>query len=841
MADSSQEILDAFEHEISVPVRGDVLRDVLVALEFSTVADVVLGTAAEKLNITRADGKVHDFMFLTSAQDLSVVIRVLVHPGTERSDARVAQDDVLNAVTMVQNAEGMAGVLHLTVFAGSSPVDLRIAWWPIPQATLSAPELRAPVIPWRIRPDDQPEVEVPPDGTALIELVTATHALTMAMRELLSVWPDEDGPIGAPGIGEPREALRAAIDGFNRAAERCHLVHRMPVSVFDATWLPHNLRNALDFRSIPSSLRAELYRIWGPGGVAAFDRLLEMVRAGRQLGADDVQGIVGPAAPADTPASPIGPIDIFIGYTWADKTRGARDVYEFVRRAGFTAWIDEEQRPMTASLDAQIAAAIADARCIVICLSSEMVSAGGYALRELLFAVSIAPANCILLRLDRIPIPSVFANIRSIDWFTSNGPAQLDAELKKLPASVTPVAMPASVLAVTGALAERLVRLVTRTLPPRSLSGSGRQAQIEIRAHLCEAVLAALEQDAQRQWHGVLTTIDTLKSRGEWLSVTDPLLQAEPTVAGVFVRLRLAGFRANVQLANEGNWAQHNSAAYAMLEELVTIDPSLLDSAPALGWRAADSRVAVRDCLDAFEFADEWFRGWSPKLLIEMCGVPGTVNTIQQRIAIREALLIERMLGLRLIDDAQSARVTSWSSIFEAFRSTMITKLQAGGHPQSAAYFKALYTWVDDAVAARAAVALADGANEILMGTGSYREELIGSNAPMRIRLVVRAYRSLPSKLASLKLAHGTVAKDLTERPGGFDLSLLVSAFVLPEGDPDELKYELNLNVLPHPGPAAEQLTPRIQGPLIMPQMLEPEEFEALMRDLPGERFYEEV
>ena len=163
------------------------------------------------------------------------------------------------------------------------------------------------------------------------------------------------------------------------------------------------------------------------------------------------------------------------------------------------------------------------------------------------------------------------------------------------------------------------------------------------------------------------------------------------------------------------------------------------------------------------------------------------------------------------------------------------------GHPQSAAYFKALYAWVDDGVAARAAVALADGANEILIGTGSYREELIGSNAPMRIRLVVRAYRSLPSKLASFKLAHGTVAQDLTERPGGFDLSLLVSAFVLPEGDPDELKYELNLNVLPHPGPAAEQLTPRIPGPLIMPQMLAPEEFEALMRDLPGERFYEEV
>ena len=217
MADSSQEILDAFEHEINVPVRGDVLRDVLVALEFATVADVVLGTAAEKLDISRADGKVHDFMFLTSAQDLSVVIRVLVHPGTERADARVAQDDVLNAVRIVQNAEGMAGVLHLTVFAGSSPVDLRIAWWPIPQATLTAPELRAPVIPWRIRPDDQPQVELPPDGTALIELATATQALTTAMRELLTVWPDEDGPIGSPGISEPRETLRAAIGGFKQA------------------------------------------------------------------------------------------------------------------------------------------------------------------------------------------------------------------------------------------------------------------------------------------------------------------------------------------------------------------------------------------------------------------------------------------------------------------------------------------------------------------------------------------------------------------------------------------------------------------------------------------------
>src|SRR5262245_46913569 len=842
MADSSREILDAFARELDAPVRGDVVRDVLTALEFLTVAEMVLGAAAEKLSLTRTDGKVHDFMFFRSVQDVSVVIRVLVLPGIELVAASVARDDVLQAVKLVQNIETMAGVLHLTVFAGSDPVDLRIAWWPIPQIALKDPKLRAPVIPWRIRHDEEPQVEDVPDGAALIELAAATHALTTAMHELLQVWPDEQGPPRGRGISEPRETLQEAIGRFNRAATRCRLVHSMPVSVYDATWLPHNLRNALDFHSIPSSLRAELYRSWGPDAVVAFDRVLEMVRVGQQPGADDIRGIVGPAVPADTPTSPTEAIDVFVGYTWADKTRGARDVYEFVRRSGFTAWIDEEQRPMTASLDAQVAAAIAGARCIVICMSSEMVSGGGYALRELLFAVSVTPANCVLLRLDRIPIPPVLAKIRSIDWFKSNGPARLGAELKQMPTSVTPVTVPASVLAVTGPLAEHLVRQVTRAVPPRSLSGAGRQTQIESRAHLCEAVLAVLEHDAQSQWREVLKTIDTLRSRGEWLSITDPILQTEPTVAGIFVRLRLAGFRANVQCANDGNWERYNFDAYGMLEELVTIDPSLLDSAPTLGWRASDSRVALRDCLDAFQFAEVWFRGWSPALLISMCGVPATVNTIQERIATREAVLIERMLGLRLVeDDSPSPRVTRWSSIFEAFRSTMIRKLHAGAHPQTATYFAALHTWVDDAVATRAAVALADGANEILQAQGSYREELVGSNGRMKIRLVARAYRSLPSKLASLKLAHGTVAKDLTERPEGFDLSLLVSVFVLPDGDPDVLKYELNLNVLPHPSPAAEQLTPRIPGPLIMPQMLEPEEFQALMRDLPGEPFYEEV
>ena len=731
------------------------------------------------------------------------------------------------------------------LFCAGPQLELKAAWLPLPRATFEDPALAYAVIPWPEQVPD-PKEEPSVDGTSLIELARATHTLNEAMRQLISIWPDADGPIRQQGLPEAREALGAATAAFNTAARQCRLAHRMPLSVFDVTWLPHNLRNALEFQSVPSTLTAELSRTWGTDAARAFRDAYDMaVRGDTDAGRlDELAAIRAPPATAAEvhPDAPPLRLDVFVCYTWADKTRGARDIYEFVVRRGATAWLDEEQRPADASLDEQIAAAIGTARTIVACLSREMITRGGYALRELLFALSSAPERTILARLDRSPVPSTLRELRTVDWFEKDGTARLGRELDDAAEHETPHAI-STLWVPEGPLRQALVALVQRApLPPRNFNAPDRQQQLATRAALSEHVRAVWDLFEASDWKAISERVQHVENAQLLPSLSSTAVHDEPTLLGPAVRLRFTRFVAELQSINDGDGNEHNRSAFRLIDELLSIDPAIFSPAPALGWTAEDCRVSVRDCLDACAYAEEWQRGWSPDMLARMCGIPlKAAADLEPRMASLAALLGDRMLALRAFEDRDVPDVSeSWADMWASLFETLRHKLNPAGHPLTAAYFAQLRTIITDQALGKVAVAMADGATEALRTAVPVREELIDDHPQGRTRFVVRCYRALPSKFASFAMAHDSVLDDLVTHPDTTDLTILISTFALPPASDRVSKYETTLNVLPHPRPGAAPELANL-GPMLMPQMLSVREQAQAGELLKGDVIYQEM
>jgi hypothetical protein len=421
----SEEIVSALQRELSAPSRGEVILRILEKLSFFEIGGSLIAAAAQKVELTRSDGEIHSFSALLPSSSLTYLFMCIVYPGTLRDGGNAAREDLFR--NPFGNRTEISGVLQLTIFAGDNPLSLAFAW--LPSASVSDPDLGSVVIPWKLQAPEVERAEAQPGGAEIVALAEATRRLTEAMHELLLIWPDEEGPVQKLGLPEAREELVTSIQTFNSAAKRCGLAHRMPLSVYDETWLPHNIENALQFGSVAATVRAELARTRGSAAAGLFTRTLatplDEGRSAELARLAEEYDVTAPSTPEIEPANPASGVDVFICYSWADKTRGARDVYEFVQRHGLSAWFDEERRLQTASLDGDIAAAISSAQTVIVCFSQEMITGGGYVLRELLFALSAAPQRLIVARLDKSAVPATLAGVATVDWFRRGGGDEL--------------------------------------------------------------------------------------------------------------------------------------------------------------------------------------------------------------------------------------------------------------------------------------------------------------------------------------------------------------------------------------------------------------------------------
>ena len=537
-------------------------------------------------------------------------------------------------------------------------------------------------------------------------------------------------------------------------------------------------------------------------------------------------------------------IDAFISYAWADKTRGARDVYETIRSSGRTAWLDEEQRPQDLNLHKDIETALLNSDRIVICLSLEMLTRGGYALRETLLATCFRRARCILVRLDKVPIPASLTGILTFDW-NKHGSRALLSAMQITPSDEAASVSPLESHALRGPFIEQLVAELGRSEnPTRNVKALNREAELPLRAKLLRVIHSAFhafdndDDDMDR----VLAYSEEEPKLLLWSSLCAPACLEDPAVFGAALRLRSSLFRARVQLAASGDWKRHNFEAFERLEEIVNVDAGMLRPAPSCGWSLQDCRLAVQDCLDVFEFSEDWFRGWSPELLVDLCDVPAQrAFRIQERIAERVGMLAQRMLALRAWEEAfgHPEAIPSWPRLWSTLSEDLVRKLEVGAHPATKAYFEELARHVSRDLLDQVATALSDGAIESALGA-DYREELTFDLNVFRLRCIVRCYCSPKSKRESLASVRGTVLNDLLG-PSSHqaNLNILFSLFLRPPQGERTWESGLFMNIHPSKNHPTTQLPAILTSRFLMAEMLSDSENELNATD--GAQIYEEL
>jgi hypothetical protein len=301
----------------------------------------------------------------------------------------------------------------------------------------------------------------------------------------------------------------------------------------------------------------------------------------------------------------------------------------------------------------------------------------------------------------------------------------------------------------------------------------------------------------------------------------------DPVVLGGSIRVRTLLFRAYVNLGSGEQWQFYNREAYQLLEELLNLDPVLLRPAPEAGWSVEDCRLANQDYLDALHFTLEWFRGWSPNLLQEMCGVPGDLaRTVEARVKSNMVSFCERMLALRAWQDRADFReeVVSWTTVWSTMRTDLTQKLKVGAHPLTKSYFEELARWLTPPIIDEIATAIADNAIES-QRTNDRREELRFEFPNMVLRCVVRCRKSLGRKRDDVASIRGTVLDDLRGKGSeGADLNLLYWLFTKWDNT-DDAGYGLFMNCVPSLKAQEEQRLPSILlHPFVMLETLTEEE-----------------
>jgi hypothetical protein len=147
-------------------------------------------------------------------------------------------------------------------------------------------------------------------------------------------------------------------------------------------------------------------------------------------------------------------------------------------------------------------------------------------------------------------------------------------------------------------------------------------------------------------------------------------------------------FRAHIQVGANEDFELHYPAAYELLDEVVNADLELFRPAGSAGWDVEGCRLAVQDCLDVFQFAQEWFRGATPEILVGLSAAPAdSAATIEARMTTRMMELAERILALRALEETQRARqgvaqgLPPWSGVWSTMREDIRSQFESGVHP----------------------------------------------------------------------------------------------------------------------------------------------------------------
>ena len=835
------DIFAAFEEFLKLPVMGPVAVEIWKALDLDYLQESVFGTLALKAALTANDKQLHSAMFVTPLQpDFQIMVTMLTWPRHLYEVRDEAREQFFTTVGRFGGIGDFAGLLQFELFLSENePHKLRMAWIPFGKKIDDLPEsLRKSLLPWGTgMPTSKVEEPLKIGGREIVELAEVAWELSRVMDELRIALIGEEQRQRF-GIREAaQERVLEVVKSFNPAASKAGLSHSMPLSRFDDTWLRHNLDNALRFQSLPATLKADLLRVWGKDArdrfAAAWALLNEVFpnRPTREALNELIEAplALDPEAGAEfTPR----PVDVFISYAWSDKTRGARDIFEFVRQSEVSAWLDEEQRLGDAQLNDEIAAAMLRSKRIVICVSLEMFTRGGYVLREVLLAISFVPERCVIVRLDRNPLPQIFNNSRVINWFEHDGPAQLATALRQsVPFNVLPANQ---MLKLEGPIVENLIALLKRSSSERRhFDAPNRRAEFLWRGKLCSVVSQIWRQYEEADWDGLVKAVppDLLK----WTALNGPAVQKDPTVLGGAVRLRSFLFRSHVQLGAQDDWKSHNHDAYDLLDEILNLDLELLRPLPDVGWLTNDCRLAHQDCLDTLSFAQEWFRGWSPQTLVSICDVPSdSAATVEWRLLSRMTVLTERMMALRAWQDtlSESEPVPPWTTMWTTLREDLTQKLQAGAHPLVKEYFETLSRTISPTMIEELATAMADSAIESRY-TKSHREELFFGLPDFRLRCVIHSCVSLENKHAALQSFRGTVLPDL-RGPGSedADLSILFGIFTQRDLTSGDWGYGLYLNcAASEVSERAKRLPSSLQNPFLTAEMLNDDERQALITD----------
>ena len=846
----------AFRRLFALPVMGDATRDTWRGLDLDSLSNEIRNLLIDKARVTLADGAVHSGLFILPGE-ISFAMAVLTWPKGLAAARQEAADHFFALAERYSAQEGIFGVAQLDFFVPSlAAAEIRLAWLPAPGASDGLPEvLQRTLLPWGGRPifEEKPERAV--GGTEMVNLAQAAWDLYQAMRRRLPLWPDEDGP-ARPGLTQVRGEFRAIVPRFNRAAQRFGLGHMMPVSDFDPTWLPHNLANAERFGSLKASLTADILRVWGKAARENFGACWDLLeRSYPETPAENELRTLQEAPlvreRAESAAVPPPVIDVFLSYAWADKTRGVRDIYQSITSHAWTGrprmavWLDEEERPETEHLNDEIAGAMLRSKRILICLSMEMLTRGGYAMREVLLALTRMPHLCVLVRLDRTPVPPALAEITTVDWFRRDGPELLIRVLQSPLGALAGRLEAEGGRSLNGPLIDRLLPLVQRAEElRRTFDAAARQTQITLRGALYNAVSAVRAAYDAGDLTGMLHITGVSADLLSWSTLSGSAAKEDPTILSAGLRLRSALFRAHLHVGAQRDYALHYPAAYALLDEVVNADLDLFRPANSAGWDIESCRLAMQDCLDVFDLALEWFRGVTPKILVELSAAPAaSAVTIEARINANITVLAERMLALRALEDTQGPRQKrpSWANAWSTMRTHIRNQFESGVHPATQAIYRALADSMGEATVQQIAVVLADGAIESAVA-GPYREELLFDLGAFRLRCVVRCYLTLGSKHRDLESVRGTVMTDLLAAARGEgDLNVLFSVFLAPHANQEGWGYGLFMNCLPSPRDSRKGALPQIlEAPFVVGEMLNEAEL-AGIRAGHGPAVYEEL
>jgi hypothetical protein len=826
-------IIEALSELLDLPVTGEISQNIWRALELDSAGPAIIGLLTEKAKLTLNDGQLHSGS-IEIPGDPSIGLTFMTWPNAREDVRQLARDHFLHAASVLTQRYIIQGVLQFDLFLPPGErTEMRIAWLPTAEPLESLPEaLRSPLFPWG---GGNTSIVAPapigPNENDLIELASAAWELHAAMAERLRLWPDAGGP-AALGLGDVHTRFETLVPRFNAASRRLELGHVMPVSRFDETWLPHNLANEQRFGSLAASLKADLARVWGSEARETFGQLWDLFATAHpdKPSAEEISPFQKaplqrrPMVHAELPAQGC---EIFISYAWSDKTRGVRDIYELLSGSRLAVWLDEEQHPADKQLDEEIAAAMLQAKCIVICLSREMLTRGGYAFREVLLALSHIPERCVVVRLDRVTPPPTLQSLRSAAWFERDGAEQLEAVVASMLQNESGPAAPKE-LAFGGPIISALAATLQspKKRRRRKIQAKGRRREILLRAQLVDLAHNVIALTDATEFEAVAKLASEAGKVLRWSALRGRAAAQDTTVFLPALRARCGLFRAHVQLGSGARFQFHNSAAFKLLDEIVDIDLDLLRPAPRFGLLSGDCRIAVQDCLDSFHFAEDWFRGWPPRLLINLPGVStGRANSIVQRMETRRDQLAERMFALRAIDELADGPdpTSSWSDTWKTMKN-QLGQILSGSHPFTIAYLEQMNKTISEAMRSELAVVLADGAIESFFD-GGYREEL-RFPTDFRLRVVVRCYRAEAAKHEMLASVRGTVFQDLLGTGSeGADLNVLYSAFFVPAKASGEFDYGLYMNCSPPlDGAVSEQLPAIFAKPFVTAEMLSEDE-----------------